>query len=132
MQITNSTFSNNVLLDGKELYLKIHGMVATVPAGGSHEFLFTIPYIEAYMQGAEIFVDILSQTDMTTKHPQDGVLEQYGFDVCTGRAIYERQAAYAAKLPQGVQVSAVCTNREAVALEMGVNFILHEVRDPTE
>jgi len=127
--IIGSAFSSSMLEDGKVLYLKIHGMKAVIPAGGSHEFLFTIPYTEAYLQGAEIFIDILSQTDMTIKHPVAGVLEQYGFNVCMGKVIYKREAKYAAKLPQGLQVSAICTNTEATEQEMGVNFILHEIRD---
>ncbi len=126
----NSAFASSVLADGKILYLKIHGMKAIIPANGEHEFQFTIPYLEAYLQGAEIFVDILAQTDMTIKHPVFGVLEQYGFDVCTGKIIYKRQADYASRLPQGLIISAKCKNTETTEQEMGVNFILHEVRNP--
>mgnify|MGYP001626523508 FL=1 len=121
--------ANNTLENGSLLYLKIHGMKAVIPANGTHEFLFTIPYNEVYLQGAEIFVDILSQTDMSIKHPQVGVIEQYGFDVCTGKIIYKRQAQYAARLSMGLQVSAMCTNTENTEQEMGVNFILHEIRE---
>ena len=130
MRANITPFANNVTDDGKILYLKIHGMKAIVPANGTHEFLFTVPYTEAYLQGAEIFVDILSQTDMSVKHPSGAVIEQYGFDVCTGKIVYKRQAQYASRLPQGLQVSAVCKNTEDTDQEMGVNFILHELRDP--
>ena len=121
-------FSSNKTEDGKLLYLKIHGMKAVIPPNGSHAFLFTIPYIEAYLQGAEIFVDILAQTDMKIKHPDIGTLEQYGYQVCTGKVIYKRQSDYAAKLPMGLQVSATCFNTEDTSQEMGVNFVLHEIR----
>ena len=127
-EVINLAFSSNKLDDGSVLYLKIHGMKAMIPAGASHEFLFTIPYAEVYLQGAEIFVDILAQTDMSVKHPIAGVLEQYGYDVCMGKVIYERESKYAARLPQGLQISAVCTNTELVEQEMGVNFLLHEIR----
>jgi len=132
MRSQQDAFSRNVTEDGKLLYLKIHGMKANVPANGQHEFLFTIPYTEAYLQGAEIFVDILAQSDMSVKHPVAGVIEQYGFDVCTGKIIYKRQAQYASRLPQGLQVSCICKNTEPIEQEMGVNFILHEIREPTE
>jgi hypothetical protein len=122
-------FSSNKTEDGKLLYLKIHGMKAVIPPNGSHEFLFTIPYTEAYLQGAEIFVDILAQTDMKIKHPDIGTLEQYGYQVCTGKVIYKRQSDYAAKLPMGLQVSATCFNTEDTSQEMGVNFVLHEIRE---
>jgi hypothetical protein len=132
MRSQQDAFSRNVTEEGKLLYLKIHGMKANVPANGQHEFLFTIPYTEAYLQGAEIFVDILAQSDMSVKHPVAGVIEQYGFDVCTGKIIYKRQAQYASRLPQGLQVSCICKNTEPTEQEMGVNFILHEIREPTE
>ena len=132
MRSQQDAFSRNVTEDGKLLYLKIHGMKANVPANGQHEFLFTIPYTEAYLQGAEIFVDILAQSDMSVKHPVAGVIEQYGFDVCTGKIIYKRQAQYASRLPQGLQVSCICKNTEPIEQEMGVNFIFHEIREPTE
>lgn len=132
MRSQQDAFSRNVTEDGKLLYLKIHGMKANIPANGQHEFLFTIPYTEAYLQGAEIFVDILAQSDMSVKHPVAGVIEQYGFDVCTGKIIYKRQAQYASRLPQGLQVSCICKNTEPIEQEMGVNFILHEIREPTE
>lgn len=122
-------FSSNKTEDGKLLYLKIHGMKADIPGNSSHEFLFTIPYTEAYLQGAEIFVDILAQTDMKIKHPDIGTLEQYGYQVCTGKIIYKRQSDYAAKLPMGLQISATCFNTEDTSQEMGVNFVLHEIRD---
>ena len=123
-----SAFASSTTKDGKELYLKIHGMKAIVPANGEHEFKLVIPYSEAYLQGAEIFVNILAQTDMTVKHPVAGVIEQYGYDVCMGEVIYKRQAQYASRLPQGLEVSALCKNTESTDQEMGVNFILHEVR----
>lgn len=130
MRSVSDAFSTNVTADGKILYLKIHGMKAVVAAGETHEFLFTIPYTEIYLQGAEIFVDILSQSDMRIKHPLAGVIEQYGYSVCMGKVIYKKQAQYAARLPQGLQISCEVTNVELTELEMGVNFILHELRDP--
>jgi len=138
-EVQQLAFSANHTEDGKTLYLKIHGMKAVLPAATldvdgvtiiptEHEFLFTLPYTESYLQGAEIFVDILAQTDMSVKHPVYGVVEQYGYDVCMGKVIYKREAKYAARLPAGLQVSAICKNVELVEQEMGVNFILHEIR----
>jgi hypothetical protein len=134
-------FSNTVLSDGSILYLKIHGMMGIVPAAtldendgsiipGELELEFTIPYPEVYMQGMEIFSDILCMTDMQIKHPMYGVLEKYGFNVCVGVQKYIREADYAARLPQGLVISAMLKNVELVDQEMGVNFILHEIRSP--
>lgn len=132
-------FSNTTLDDGSILYIKIHGLMGVVPAAtivdsvlvpGELELEFAIPYAEVYMQGMEIFNDILAQTDMCIKHPIAGVLEQYGFNVCVGVQKYIREADYAARLPQGIIISALLKNVELTEQEMGVNFILHEIRQP--
>lgn len=126
------TFCSPELMDGKVLYLKVHGMKATVGPLDTHEFQFTIPaeYGEVYLQGAEIYVDVLSQTDFAIKHPLAGVLEQYGYGVVNGRYLYKEKAQYASKLPAGLIISVNLTNTENVEQEFGVNFILHEIRDP--
>jgi len=131
MRSQSTPFSNNLTDDDKVLYLKIHGMRAVVPANGEHSFEMQIPYTEAYLQGLEIFQDVLSQTDMGVESPlQPGVwVEQYGFDVCMGKVIYEREAQYASRLPQGITVKALVKNSENFDQEFGVNFILHEIRD---
>lgn len=132
MRSEQMAFTNNRTDDDKLLYLKIHGFVVNVPANGQEEVQFTIPYTEAYLQGAEIFSDVLCTTDLTVKHPVAGVLEQYGYDVVVGVIKYKRQAQYASRLPQGLIVSAVLKNTENVVQEMGVNFVCHEIRDNNE
>ena len=123
-------FSNPVLEDGSRLYLKIHGMKADVPALGSHKFEFTIPYNEVYLQGAEIYVDVLSQSDFAIEHPVAGILEQYGYGVVNGRYIYREKAQYASRLPMGLKITVNVTNTEPNPQEFGCNFILHEIRSP--
>jgi hypothetical protein len=129
MRAQATPFAANVTDDDKVLYLKIHGFKVTVPALGQEEVLFTIPYTEAFLQGAEIFSNVLCQTDLSVKHPVAGVIEQYGYDVVVGEIKYKRQAQYASRLPQGLQISAVLKNTEDTEQEMGVNFVLHELRD---
>lgn len=131
-QVTHQNpFADNVLPDGKVLYLKIHGMKANVSAGSTHEFQFTIPYTEVYLQGAEVYVDVLGETDLGIKHPVAGMVEQYGYQVVMGRYIYKEKAKYAARLPQGMIVSVTVTNPEPSEQEYGVNIIMHEIRDPS-
>ena len=123
-------FASNTLQDGKVLYLKIHGMKTVIAAGATYEFQYTIPYTEVYLQGAEIYVDVLGQTNLGVKHPVAGMLEQYGFGVVMGRFIYKEKAQYASRLPQGLIVSVEVTNPELVEQEYGVNIIMHEIREP--
>ena len=125
-------FSSNILNDGSILYTKIHGMKAVVGANGSHTFQFQIPYSKAYFQGAEVLIDVLCQTNFTVSHPDPavGVLEQYGYDVCAGKIIYQKTMEYAAIIPQGLIVTCTVENTEPTEQEFGVNFIMHEGRDP--
>jgi hypothetical protein len=131
MRAQPTPFAHNQTEDDKVLYLKIHGVKAIVPASGEYDFTFQIPYTEAYLQGLEIFQDVLSQTDMGVEHPlqPDVWIEQYGYDVCMGKVIYEREAQYASRLPQGLIIKAKVKNSEPIEQEFGVNFILHEIRE---
>ena len=125
-------FASNATEDGKILYTKIHGLKADVPANTTHVFQFTIPYAEIYFQGAEILSDIVGVSDLTIKHPLDlsNPLEQYGYSVNMGKTLYKREAKYAARIPQGLILECEVTNDTNDTQEMGVNFILHEIRDP--
>lgn len=127
----SDAFASNGTTDGKVLYTKIHGMKADVPANSTHTFQFTIPYTEIYFQGAEILVDIVSVSNFTIKHPLDlsNALEQYGYSVNMGKIIYKREARYAARIPQGLVLECEVTNDTDAEQEMGVNFILHEIRE---
>lgn len=129
----SDAFASNATVDGKILYTKIHGMKADVSANTTHIFQFTIPYTEIYFQGAEILVDIVSISNFTIKHPLDLTtpLEQYGYSVNMGKIIYKREARYAARIPQGIVLECEVTNDTDSTQEMGVNFILHEIRELT-
>jgi hypothetical protein len=137
--------SKNTTPDGKVLYAKIHGQKSNVSAGANHRFQLTIPYTEAYFQGAEIIEDIIGVSDFTIRSPDQvaaddfsdpdpanhiygGHIEQYGYSVNMGVIKYIREAKYAARLPQGLVVECNVTNDTAETKEIGVNFILHDIR----
>lgn len=126
----SSPFSESILPDGNVLYTKIHGMKADIPAGQTHNFDFPIPYAEVYFQGAEILEDIVGVNDFTIEHPQAGTLEQYGYTVNMGTIKYEREAQYAAKLPMGLILRCAVKNDTDATKEFGVNYLLHEIRNP--
>lgn len=139
--------SKNTTPDGKVLYTKIHGMKADIISGGHKRFQFTIPYTEVYFQGAEIIEDIIGVNDFTIRHPSQvaaddfsdpdpanhiygGHVEQYGYSVNMGVVKYIREAKYAARLPQGLVLECKVSNDTAETKEIGVNFILHDIREP--
>lgn len=122
--------SSNVLTkEDKTLYTKIHGIKADVLAGITHTFELTVPYGEVYFQGAELLVDIIGVSDFHIWHPtSDTSIEQYGYDVNMGTIKYVRESKYAARIPQGLVIRCDYTNDTTGTLEVGINFLLHEIR----
>ena len=121
--------SNIITKEDKTLYTKIHGIKADVAAGVTHTFQLVIPYGEVYFQGAEILVDIIGVSDFHIWHPTyDVSIEQYGFTVNMGTIKYVRESKYAARIPQGIIIRCDYTNDTLDTLEVGVNFLLHEIR----
>lgn len=122
--------ASNITEDGKVLYKKIHGIKADVPSGQTHSFQFQIPYSEVFFRGAEIVVDIVSVSNFKILIPPSTVSEQYGYSVNMGKILYMRESEYTARLPQGIIIECECTNDTNETLEMGVNFLLDELREP--
>jgi hypothetical protein len=127
--LQNYAIANNYTEDGKVLYAKIHGSKAIVPAGDTHEFTYQIEYQEIYFFGAEIMQDIIGVADFTIYHPLYGVdVEQYGFSANLGTLKYIRETRFAARLPQGLVLKCKYTNDTNQDQEVGVNFLMHEIR----
>jgi len=128
--ISEALSSNALTLENKVLYTKIHGQKAMVAAGQMQVFEMQIPYTEVYFQGAEVMVDIIGVTDFHIFHPVTQTsIEQYGYAVNMGTIKYIRESKYAARIPQGLIIRCEYTNDTTGDLEVGVNFILHEIRD---
>jgi hypothetical protein len=125
----NYPVSDNHTTDGKVLYIKVHGQKHNIAAGEVKEFKFTIPYTEVYFQGAEIMQDIIGVADFSIDHPLTGQLEQYGYAVNLGTIKYMRESKYAARLPQGLIINCKYTNDTTEEQEVGVNFLLHDIRE---
>ena len=132
MIVLKEAFNSNVF-DGKQLHQKVHGVKATVAAGAEAVLCFKVPYDLCYLTGAEIITDVTSTVNLSANIP-DGlggstVHEQYGYDVNVGQ-VYTRDSGYAAQIPLGIQLECTVTNTSAVSKEMGVNFIIHDAREP--
>lgn len=127
----SSPFQSNKSPDGGVLYAKVHGLKQDVLSGASHTFIFTVPYANCKMSGAELISNVKGTTDLSVKVPdgQGGysVTEQYGYEVNIGE-VYSRETGYSASLSAGVELHVTVTNQDSVTRKMGVNFILHEVR----
>jgi len=122
--------ANNKTEDGKVLYAKIFGQKATVQPSDVHEFTYQVPYKEIYFFGAEIMQDIIGVADFTIYHPEYDIdLEEYGQNVNLGTIKYTRETRFAARIPQGLVLKCKYTNDTDEPQEVGVNFLMHEIRD---
>jgi len=129
--------ASNATSDGKILYAAIHGLKANIAAHdgtnpGTHKFRFTIPYTEILFFGAEIVhnTDDILRANFYIKHPvDDSIIEQYGDNVNIPKN-YVRQTEYAARLPQGLILECEIFNDETTPCICGINFLMHELRDP--
>ena len=120
----------NIMPNGKELFYHIHGVSSVVAAGQSAELTLIVPEANMYLEGAEVVYDVIGSTSLSVKNPlDDSVIKQYGFDVKIGKYTYGKLAGYAAKVVNGLKLSAVVTNNTAESMEIGVNFILHDEKD---
>lgn len=128
---TQDTFpiSVNETADGKVLYIKVHGLKAIVLSGDTHSFQLAVPYDEIYFQGAEILVDVIGVSNFSVNHPVYGSLEQYGYNVNMGTVKYIRESKYGARIPKGLLLTCDYTNDTLETLEVGVNFLMHEMRE---
>jgi hypothetical protein len=134
VKISNTTkqyaISDNLTEDGKVLYTKIHGQKAIVQPGETHQFELINPYSEIYFQGAEIMQDIIGVSNFHIKHPTtNDSSEQYGYTVNMGTIKYIRESKYAARIPFGLKLTCEYINDTTETQEVGVNFLLHEIRE---
>jgi len=125
----NYPVADNHTVDRKLLYTKVHGLKDNVEAGAVKYFKFTIPYNEVLFQGAEIMHDIIGVADFCIEDQNQNPVEQYGHNVNLGTIKYTKESAYAARLPQGLVISCKYTNDTTQTQEVGVNFLLHDIRE---
>lgn len=138
MRAKQEALASNKTLDGKLLYAKVSGVKDNVPAGTTKTITLTIPYASCLFNGAEVVEDVHETINFYVKVPDgqggfvEAMTEQYGYNVNMGSKIYKREGAYGAKLQAGLVLTCDVTNHDTVDHVMGVNFFLHELRDPPE
>lgn len=124
-----SPIDSNVLPTGETFYTKIHGVKATFGIGETRTLELTLPYNDCMFMGAEVVYNIHAITPMELYHPQAGLVEQYGFDVNIGDS-YSQVSKYGARLPAGLILKCPITNTSGVVKDIGVNFVIYELRPP--
>lgn len=122
--------ASNVLPDGKMMFTKVHGVKESFAPGQTKTLQLTVPYAECFFTGAEVVFDVKSTANMEVKHPIDGTLEKYGYNVNEGLVQYTRESKYGAKLFAGLILDCELTNTSSETVEIGVNFLLIDLRAP--
>lgn len=127
-------FASKVLLSGKSLFKREHGVRASL-SSGSNDILFTVPYAWVKMIGVEViggelgdYVDfyVLDSSTGTYSGTANYTLNQFGFEVNIAPDEYEENSSYDADLYIGMQLKLVY--HSVSAKQVGVNFNLNEVK----
>lgn len=139
----NYPFAKKELADGKKLFRRKHGIRKECP-GETETFIdMVVPYVQCKIDEVEIIncsgnddVDLkvldtaenaYSQAPVESVGP-NYLLNQFGFDVCVSDLYYSDSSNYDADLFQGMIVRAVFKNRDTESKNIGINFVLHEVK----
>lgn len=136
---TNYPFASKVLSNGKKLYMRVHGIEATV-SGSSDNIDFTIPYPSCKITSIEILngelgdkvnFKILDTNTGTISGVPNYMLNQFGFDVRIGPDLYKHESGYDADLIQGLilRLEYDAITSDLLPKTVYINFILHEVKD---
>lgn len=140
---TSYAFAKKTLSNGKKLYRRKHGVRKTCPASSSTNIDIAVPYIQCKIDEVEIincsgnddvnFMVLDTDVNTYSQAPVADVganymLNQFGFNVVVSDLYYSDSSNYDADLYQGMIVRVIYKNNEAQDKNIGINFVLHEVK----
>jgi hypothetical protein len=133
---TSYPFADKILPNGQKLFKRVHGVQATVPANTTQSISFTVPYLQAKINGLQVMGASLGDTANfkvydnalgTISGVPDLMLNQFGFNVCLTKDFHVEESQYDADVIQGMKLELEFTNSTASSVTIGTNFIIHEV-----
>ena len=134
---TTSPFAAKTLADGKKLYTRVHGVTAIL-TGGTQNIDFVIPYNNCKLTGVEVTngvagdrvnLKVLDTPTGTISGVPNYPLNQFGYSVNIAPNYYERLSPYDADLIKDLKVRIEYTSADAGSRTVGINLIIHEVKD---
>jgi hypothetical protein len=139
VEILSQPFSNKVLLNGKSVYTRLHGITAQV-SGQPDNIDFIIPYNNCKITGIEIINGEIGETvNMKVLDTPTGTfsgvpnypLNQFAFNLNIAKDFYVYKSAYDADLMKDMQIRLEydSTSTDLVPKTIYINFILHEIKD---
>jgi len=133
-------FANKILVDGKKLFRRKHGLSQVIAANSQSEIVFTVPYNRAKINEVEIInANALDMVDLLVRSPLDAntaaaygmpanyLLNQFGFNVMLSSGIYSDSSNYDADVYAGFQIVIVYKNQTSTDRNIGINLTYHEV-----
>jgi len=140
---TSFPFAKKILSNGKKLYRRKHGVRKNCLASSDTFIDIIVPYVQCKIDEVEIIncsgndnVDFLILDTGTNTYSQapvaavgaNYILNQFGFNVAVSDLFYSDSSNYDADLYQGMIVRVIYKNTESQDKNIGINFVLHEVK----
>lgn len=123
--------------NGKKLYKRVHGVKQTVAVGQTVDIFLVVPYDQCKITAVDIVGGKLGDTcDFEVYDTPTGtlstipnlMLNQFGFNVNVAPGFYREESSYDADLIKDMKLEVRYTNNGVASVEIGVNFVLHELK----
>lgn len=134
--IKTQPFSDKILPDGKKIFIRVHGLSASV-SGAPDNIDFSIPYDLCKLTGIEILnglagdtcnLKVLDTPTGTISGVANAVLNQFGFEVNVAKDFYKRESSYDADLIKDMKVRIEYDSIATLPVMVYANLILHEIK----
>lgn len=135
-EVASAPFASKTLSNGQKLFKRVHGVYKTVSANSSGTVRFTVPYLQAKINGLEIVganhgdtanFNVYDNAAGTVSTIPNYKLNQFGFNVCLKPVFHKEESQYDADVIQGMVLELEFTNSQNSETLIGANFILHEL-----
>lgn len=132
----NYPFSQKSLSDGKKIFVRTHGINASV-SGAPDTIDFVIPYNNCKLTGVEIIggiigdncnLKVLDTPSGTISGIPNYTLNQFGFNVNIAKDFYKRESNYDADLIKDMVIRIEYDSIATLPAALYINIILHEVK----
>lgn len=130
-----SIISTAAFADKANLFFRGEGKKVTCPAGQTTDIIYTLSYVKAKLNGMEIMYGqdgdtcnfkVLDSTTGTYTTVPNYLLNQFGFNWNVRVGSMKEILPYDADILQNMQLVVEYTNNGASAVDVGVNFYIHE------
>lgn len=127
--ISQNPFAAKINNEGKKYYRRVHGVTGQLVANGNTEVSFNIPYTNCLITDCEIVNAPIGLKADFEIYYQTTKLNQFGFDANIAEKYHVDKSPYDAALTSALTIKVTLKNSSDSTNVVGLNFILHEVKD---